>query len=1022
MCGPSYRPLRLRSRSNFPPDATLAKLEELLNAEEKKLDAAKQLKEKLDLELGRRQGRRAEIPGRVRELQDARAALEAELKAGQAAAGPKADANVARTTAKIAAIAQEIQLAEQELATYTATADLLPLERDAASREASLAEKRVAAWRQAVEDRRAQDVQRQAEVARVEATETPESLRPLADRSAELAKRSSELLDKIQLVNGEMDRAKALLEKTQQQFKLTADKVNRVGLNYAIGLLLRKQAATLPDVRKYRRNSRERERLIRDVQLQIIDLAEVRSALTDVDFVESFVRNMRAMPPHWTADEVEQAVRGLVDTQLQALTTLQQNFNAYFERLVELESTERQLVVAASEYEKYIDEHVLWIQSSEPLSWEDFRHSVPALQLLGDSSHWREAARTLSRDFLLWLFPVVLVALAWVCLLLAQPRLRKAVTRLGEQAASGSCRRFSVTLTALLWTILIAALWPFLILVISWRMSAVSEGSDFLKMVGAGLRAAGITYLVLESLRQVCRSQGLADAHFNWPQGIRSTLRRNLRWLMIVSIPLVFVAAMLSADVGDQSQNTLGLRRAEESLSRLCTIGALVAAVVFVQRVLRPEGPLFHSLKVAAPETRLYRLRHVWYGLALAGLASLLALSVIGYHYTVFRLVSCLVETILLLELLIVATAMVNRWLLIVRRRLAIERAQQRRPATGPASDATSGVASLTVEEPTADLATIGEQSRRLLQVLLVLGAVVGLWFIWIHVLPALGFLERFQLWTVTANNQVSHITLNHVIVATVIFLVTILATKNIPGLLELSLLQRLPVDAGTRYAFITICRYLIIIVGMIVAFGWLGIPWASYQWLVAAVTVGLGFGLQEIFANFVSGLIVLFEQPIRVGDVVTIGDVTGVVSKIRMRATTVTNWDRQDFIVPNKEFITGRLLNWTLTNTVNRIVMTVGVTYDSDPDVVRRVLLDVVRNHPHVMSDPEPTVTFSAFGDSSLNFVVYCFLPDLDGRQIAIHELHVAAHRELTAAGISFAFPTRELHIRSFSPSPAPQ
>jgi potassium efflux system protein len=83
--------------------------------------------------------------------------------------------------------------------------------------------------------------------------------------------------------------------------------------------------------------------------------------------------------------------------------------------------------------------------------------------------------------------------------------------------------------------------------------------------------------------------------------------------------------------------------------------------------------------------------------------------------------------------------------------------------------------------------------------------------------------------------------------------------------------------------------------------------------------------------------------------------------------------------------------------------------------------LLDVVRNHPHVMSDPEPTVTFSAFGDSSLNFVVHCFLPDLDSRLMVIHELHVAAHRELTAAGISFAFPTRELHIRSFSPSPGP-
>ena len=149
----------------------------------------------------------------------------------------------------------------------------------------------MAAWRQAVEDRRALEVQRQAEAARVEATATPAPLRPLADRSAELAKRSSELLEKIQLVNGELDSTRSLLEKTQQQFKLTTDKVERVGLNYAIGLLLRKERAALPDVRRYRRLSKERERLIRDMQLQIIDLAEERSRLTNVDFVEVFLQN-----------------------------------------------------------------------------------------------------------------------------------------------------------------------------------------------------------------------------------------------------------------------------------------------------------------------------------------------------------------------------------------------------------------------------------------------------------------------------------------------------------------------------------------------------------------------------------------------------------------------------------------------------------------------------------------------------------------------------------------------------------
>lgn len=270
-------------------------------------------------------------------------------------------------------------------------------------------------------------------------------------------------------------------------------------------------------------------------------------------------------------------------------------------------------------------------------------------------------------------------------------------------------------------------------------------------------------------------------------------------------------------------------------------------------------------------------------------------------------------------------------------------------------------------------------------------------------------------MWTVSTNNQVTQITLNHLVLAVVIFLVTILATRNIPGLLELSVLSQLPVNAGTRYAFITICRYVIIIIGMVVAFNSLGISWASYQWLVAAVTVGLGFGLQEIFANFVSGLIVLFEQPVRVGDVVTIGDVTGVVSKIRMCATTVTSWDRQDFIVPNKEFITGRLLNWTLTNSVNRVVITVGVAYNSDPDVVQRILLDIMRNHPLVMTDPEPTVVFSKFGESTLEFVLNCFLPDLDNRGTVIHDLHTTAHRQLTAAGIAFSYPTRELHIRSF-------
>ena len=378
-----------------------------------------------------------------------------------------------------------------------------------------------------------------------------------------------------------------MLERTRQQAKLTRDKVDQVGLNYAIGLLLRQEDATLPDIREFRRNSRARERRIREVQLQIIDLAEERSRLTDVDFVEGFLKDLKSKPAWITPADLEQAVRGLVDTQLQALSTLQQNLNAYFQRLVELESTERQLVSAVSDYEKYIAEHILWIQSSDPLSLQDFRRCLPAGQLLGDGQRWLNLIRLLWRDLVQSLLPALLVTLTWSLLLLAQPRLRRAITLLGDQASSGSCRRFSVTMIALVWTLLIAAVWPILLQTLSWRTSLLLDASDFAKLVSVGLRSAAILYIVLEFLRQVCRTRGLADAHFNWPQGVRQVVRRNVRWLMVVTIPLVFIAAMLNADVGRQSPSTLALGRAEEALSRLCTIAALVAALVFVQRLLR---------------------------------------------------------------------------------------------------------------------------------------------------------------------------------------------------------------------------------------------------------------------------------------------------------------------------------------------------------------------------------------------------------------------------------------------------
>jgi potassium efflux system protein len=180
---------------------------------------------------------------------------------------------------------------------------------------------------------------------------------------------------------------------------------------------------------------------------------------------------------------------------------------------------------------------------------------------------------------------------------------------------------------------------------------------------------------------------------------------------------------------------------------------------------------------------------------------------------------------------------------------------------------------------------------------------------------------------------------------------------------------------------------------------------------------VGLGFGLQEVVANFVCGVILMFERPIRVGDIITLGDVTGKVSRIRIRATTLIDWDGKELVVPNKDLITGRLLNWTLTDSRNRVVIEIGIAYGSDVGQARQLILSVAAAHPEVLSDPSPSVTFESFGESALTMVLRAFLGSLDNRLSTIHELNEALHRQLNDAGIEIAFPHRDLNIRSLPP-----
>ena len=222
--------------------------------------------------------------------------------------------------------------------------------------------------------------------------------------------------------------------------------------------------------------------------------------------------------------------------------------------------------------------------------------------------------------------------------------------------------------------------------------------------------------------------------------------------------------------------------------------------------------------------------------------------------------------------------------------------------------------------------------------------------------------------------------------------------------------------DSFGLFAVAAILRYIIVIVGIVLAFGAVGVQWSQVQWLAAAVTVGLGFGLQEIFANFVAGLILLFERPIRIGDTVTVGDISGTVSRIQIRATTIMGWNRKELIIPNKEFVTGKVINWTLSDSVLRLVVPVGVAYGSDTGSVQALLREVARQHPLVLKKPEPVVLFGEFGESALNFELRVFIGDIDHLVGVRHDLHLAIDAAFRKAGIEIAFPQRDIHIRTCS------
>jgi potassium efflux system protein len=251
-------------------------------------------------------------------------------------------------------------------------------------------------------------------------------------------------------------------------------------------------------------------------------------------------------------------------------------------------------------------------------------------------------------------------------------------------------------------------------------------------------------------------------------------------------------------------------------------------------------------------------------------------------------------------------------------------------------------------------------------------------------------------------------------ILAGIYFFIVLVSVRNFSGVMELLVFSRLSKEPGTRYAVNQLAKYTLLTLGFISIANELGGNWSQVQWLVAALSVGLGFGVQEIFANMVSGVILLVERPIRVGDTVSIDGVTGKILHIQMRATTLLDLDQKQLIVPNKTFITSRLVNWTLSNPITHVEVLIGIAYGSNVELALKLMLDTVKLTPKVLAEPVPSVLFIKFAENSLTFSIAFFVSELANSSLAIHDLHLRLDKAFRENKIEIPLPQRDIHIQT--------
>ncbi|MCK5455395.1 MAG: mechanosensitive ion channel family protein, partial [Calditrichia bacterium] len=276
--------------------------------------------------------------------------------------------------------------------------------------------------------------------------------------------------------------------------------------------------------------------------------------------------------------------------------------------------------------------------------------------------------------------------------------------------------------------------------------------------------------------------------------------------------------------------------------------------------------------------------------------------------------------------------------------------------------------------------------------------------------------LKEFTMTMLTESWQVGNFSfaLGDILIFFITVWLSILLARLIRFILEEDVLPRIPLPRGVPASISLLTNYVILVFGFLIALTAAGLEWSKFALLAGALGVGIGFGLQQVVNDFISGLILIFERPIKVGDTVEVGVLKGTVKRIGIRSSTIRTFEGAEVIVPNGTLIQSEVTNWTLSDRLRRIEVKVGVSYGSDPNQVLKILQKVAKDNPVVLENPAPMILFQGFGESSLDFSFRIWTSDFDNWLTFSSEITLEVHNALKAADIEIPFPQRDLHLHT--------